>query len=1324
MSQRYRRISRLVGLSTERQPSALRTGESPRLRNVDLDRGGVAVARPGFSRLSDRPFRDASWRLRGAPWVSGLTRTEFHDYLLIPHTTYMDVVGSAKFFLAFRLRLTKTPLGSYGGDPEMIVNKGTDADVRFRLTLNTNAGTRRWSLTVYDTGLAATTTIHVNDAGVGPPDERYIEVGDLDNSGECSLRVWNAITGVEVGTSQTTGFGGYDLGSLGAADAYPWLFAAWPASDGYGPEFDLSNLSSGEAFGAFAIAEIRFEAGYSAFAFLQKPDGVNVIEARKDDIHDREVTPIEYAEDSVVHYYRCNEARYGQLIDLKDGSHGIIGNVGPTWLTKLNTFAFDVSQNPDIASNYAGAELVNEYALLFNGFEGLIHGRTGDISHTSAAEDPLVNVFQQAPASGVGWTLELLWTFYLRAGQTAHPDAVIYASSPDGTLSVNPIRISIVSDQFKLEFDDGTSTKSVTLTTYNVSDYAGERVTIVAHRTNQFLTLIAVGENKEDTAFVVSAATAPTVTSSTAAGPFMMIGRQVDNFTAATADDPADYTTRAVQGIFHELRFWSRPLPTLQIAEDANAPVPVGSREGLVIYLVPDTGEGNRISNFGRSVNITVTNASGSYPTQQTPVIDNRILPPPEQGPQPYEGLVETFKPVPCTGAEDLRTTTGDAVSRQLLLMAGASLYGFDLATNELKVLDSGLFKRDQLFDSRVFARRAIFANGERPYVFSRGKLRRAGIRPPTHRAIVNIGAGGTTPDGDYYLSYRWLNSRDGVYSAFAPLRKFTLGSGNNTISSIGNIETPNDPQVDTLEIFTSIPGGATTSPPGVDADLVAFLYRLVTTSDTLGVLKSTTYTPSAGFADLSNDVNSLSGIRFDHVYRNGVPPGTRAIELFGTRILYGAQNQPGTIFFSRIDGGIQPEHVDLTPGLEASISIDVDAADTIQAIVAESDAAVVYGRDTRAEITQSGLDPATTGGFEVPFELKIRDFDKGCVSPAAVAQVTGTHVFLHENDVLVRADREYRFLSSPPEQVTAAPQANIGRTIRELDRSKLWRAVVMNRDARQQVWIAVSRNGDRNDTVLVYSYRDRKWALHTIPVDYMIEVEAADDGNIPIGIVNGYVCRLDHVGIDIDGYVATADQDGKTFDGYQTTVSLVVGGSSYINLAGTPTEQLRFQNFWLGKSGKWHQFRCNRYEEPTGGTRRVYYEALDANAPTPAANDVIYFGSRCPSIDVILKPVTATSFKAFRLLEIAPGEEGWDTCEINAWFGGPAIVRDPSVDTAEIKGQSLDAAGDEAWIIGDIMGGGHVARIQLVAPALGAKFSIADMNATYDERATGFVDG
>lgn len=1305
-----RKVSRVVGLSTEMEPTSLGRTECPAMQNVEVDRGGVCRTRDGTKRLHATPYKDASWRLRGAPYNATVFH-EYYDAIIIPSDTRYDVAtGTNQLVISGTLRFSRSPVDTYlssNGDT-YIVGKGDvsalQASLPIRIFIDYSAGFR-WNAVVYDsvsaalyTSTVADTALDTSSDGVGRYFELRVGFFDSGTAMRLTLDVYDTDEDTQVGTAET------NIGSTWGitANTNPIVVGSYVDSGGYPAIAATHNYLSAK------IAELRWEVG--ALTISRQTLGTAAWK--------RELRPSEYSASTVKGYWKFNDGDYTRVRDFCDtventlytgslkGNHGQHWNVAPQWIRKTNSIPYgNGTTNAYVTNGATGITCINRFALLFNGLQGIAMGRSGWVQ-SSVQTDPLVNVYAQTPAANVGWCVEVVVTLLMQRGESTYPNRTIYDSGIASAVALNPIKIDTTGDAFRIQFKDTAGTRTATLGT--VSEWAGEMITIAATKSNTTITFYVIGSVSGR---VISTTTAASPNIGSVAtgpddGPFVLIGRTPATTKSITSDDPVTYDARAMFGVFHEFRLYSAPRSQSEIVATANKDVPVSARSKLVVYLKADAGQGDELSNYGTSVSVTIpTITVGTQVYSQNSFLDTRILPSQESGPVPDEGLVIPFESARARGAIDFRNIIGESVARQTAFIAGCSLYTFDFSTNTLTHRAGGIFKKDQLATMVVFDGTVYIADGTRVKAWDGSEMRFAGIEAPIERPIIEGGAtattGGTLNDGSYLIGYRFVNTKTGFKSNISPLRQFTLSGGStSSLVSIAGLEIPQDPQVNAIEVFCTLEGDASR------LYRVALVTDLTTGSHTFSPL-ITTLTTSSAWVDVLTSLEvpnaTASPPTFGDLYKFGAPPATKCVTVIGGRMLFAAQNEPGRMYFSRIDGGVQVEHVDLTPGAASAVDIKTDAGDEIQALAVLNDSAFAYMRDSRSELSFTGLDTAVTGGFDLPFQLATRDNDVGAVSPWAVVAVTGSHAVLAETDIYVRSRDDYRIISSPPEDITNPSRPKIGKTIRALDGDYLYRAVAMHRQARQQIWFAVTEQGwTRNNAILIYSYRDRKWMRYTMPhIDFMLEVETDGDRRTPIGFINGFVCQIDDTALDIDGYLT-----GVMTAGVTTSVS--TSGAGYITVPGLPTltaNAHRGTTMWVGSNGSYTQYVIS---DNTADT--IY---LEKSGTTITVGLTVYLGSIFPFLDLMMNPGTESDWKRFSTTEVASAHEGMTDAEIVMWIDNKD--REPAVSDALYKGRAFAfSAVTKQFLIFDTMGAGRFARMRFQAPKPGKDLNIAEVCLNY----------
>ena len=470
MSLHSRRISRVVGLSTENTPASLPRTHCPDLKNVVIDKGGICEARAGYQRLSSAAVKDSSWRFRGE-FISATYFQEFWDGLKLPFPSQMS--GADRTYYSINLTLRESGAlkrGPQSGNRMIVAHIGDPNAPFMRIWLD---GQTDWKATILADAGAKTVTVADSSLVIGS--QRMIEFGYnlTTDDDEMTLRVIDVSANTSIGTATTSGFD-----SL-SANTDPIFIAAWPHTDGERKLYDttINGITAGtDEFGHFSASEFRTEANFGADA------SPSLAWSASNGMESRELRPEEYSAVTVYGYWKLNDAdrtvvRDSTDVDGQSGLHARIQsepwscvlNTPPQWVSKENSIPADVSQNSDVSGNtITSLPTIHDYALLLGGQNSLVYGRTGDRERFITG-DPLVSVFAQTPDTGDGWTLQVVFTPLMDRGETAYPDTTLYASSVNNTVALNPITIEVVSDEFKASFYDGTATKTITLTGENSS---------------------------------------------------------------------------------------------------------------------------------------------------------------------------------------------------------------------------------------------------------------------------------------------------------------------------------------------------------------------------------------------------------------------------------------------------------------------------------------------------------------------------------------------------------------------------------------------------------------------------------------------------------------------------------------------------------------------------------------------------------------------------------------------------------------------------------------------------------------------------------------
>ena len=180
------------------------------------------------------------------------------------------------------------------------------------------------------------------------------------------------------------------------------------------------------------------------------------------------------------------------------GNHGFHWNIAPQWIRSDNTIQIDNGTNSSVTDGTLGVRCLYRTALFVQRNAGAI-SRLGLARWSRSRRKTRCRTFSRLLRGRCrvdGRTCSYA-SDNARCDDVPGLGALRFRSHGDGP--VNPIRIDVTSNQFRLWFHDTVTTNNVTITSHNVSDFAGEMITIVASRNNTTISFYVIGENKTTT---------------------------------------------------------------------------------------------------------------------------------------------------------------------------------------------------------------------------------------------------------------------------------------------------------------------------------------------------------------------------------------------------------------------------------------------------------------------------------------------------------------------------------------------------------------------------------------------------------------------------------------------------------------------------------------------------------------------------------------------------------------------------------------------------------------------------------------------------------
>lgn len=467
----------------------------------------------------------------------------------------------------------------------------------------------------------------------------------------------------------------------------------------------------------------------------------------------------------------------------------------------------------------------------------------------------------------------------------------------------------------------------------------------------------------------------------------------------------------------------------------------------------------------------------------------------------------------PITGIHEYRKSDGTVDKH--MLAAGKNVYvvesGTARAVNGADLLTSDV---DELYAFTNALDRAFVTNGRdlpKKYWIDGSAVERwanEGVGTPTATITATAAAGGSVPDGTYYVDWRYINLTDNIPSnsryAGANTLSVVLGGGNNTID-IGSIPAAavrTYDYVTHVEIYLKLSG----------TDTVFKFQQRVTLGTTTASITSR---------------NSGTVLEQDY----DVPPKHSIKEYALNRhFIAGIDGIPWRVGFSRLDGA----------------EINVEAYPPLN----YRD----FGKGEGDEVTFLKFMPPTT--MIVGFKNKIRAFDASQPEVSDVEHISDNIgvAGLRSGEVF---GRTFFFLSAADDLkgfflwngAEVAPVPGIDTTLKSYAATRLRLAsceILSPGDGRFQIWTLITSSGSQHNRVLLWDGNLNAWSR------YRLGKAAAVLGGVEEQSVKGIFLG------GYDGYERQGDT-GTTDDGVAITGSITMKAFT----PGSPDviKKLRFVN-------------------------------------------------------------------------------------------------------------------------------------------------------------------
>lgn len=770
-------------------------------------------------------------------------------------------------------------------------------------------------------------------------------------------------------------------------------------------------------------------------------------------------------------------SEYYQLVGYWQGDDG----TGKRVLDRVN-------DNHAEAGN-SGPEWVFDEAKVFGGSGLRFFGRQGAaVAQFNSAD--IDSLFEPVSGTPGVWHTYFIWTPEADPSETTIRDQTLWWT---GTGAVNPapFGMKVVSDTLTFSYHDGTTKWDATAST--AFQWKDQTVGVYAFY-NPFGTAHVIGLRVFDLSngrplalddTVLTGVTAPTTTRSTD----WSIGSSLSSFNA-----PFTYTGVAT-GVIDDFRVYRQlqgvpPGYLNQVfqQEQTVGTAPTGLE--LVAYLRFNEGAGSALTQDG-----TFSCSPFLYPQDQAGFSWSR-------------GLLTPDTPAKGRLLYDYRRFSQGAsriTQRRMVAVTGCTVSEVDYSTGDVTVIGGGI-EKGGILSAASYGDDLYIAsqNGGRPFRLSGSDLGLLGIEAPvapTHS--ISYGAGlGAFAAGTYQIWYTFYNANSSGESNPSPAQEVTV-LANARITDL-SVPISGDPQVTGRRVYMSLVG----------VTGVGYLIH----------------------DEPNNATTNLSGLTIDDVSSsaaaleftaNGEAPAGGVVGVFQDYLFIGGNQQyPTRLYFSQAGDPEAWAPLDY-------LVLDNDSGDPITTMKPRLEVMQVYTRDSFWSVWPTGLASA-------PMNARQANSSYGATSVDGVLEVGKDHIVVGERNIYRTDGTTTVSVSSPPRTPPGQPSPSIQTLLREDINDSLRDGVTsaMYR-SKDQVWIGMpTSTATQNDIVLVYDLTRGVWSKYDIPVDYIQEVEDADDSSQLFALTRGFVCELDKGAFD-----------GMTASDTFTAVS---GGNTYLTVAGS----------------------------------------------------------------------------------------------------------------------------------------------------------------------------
>ena len=769
--------------------------------------------------------------------------------------------------------------------------------------------------------------------------------------------------------------------------------------------------------------------------------------------HSRELIPDEYT--LYDGYWKLNDGNNtGVLADLgSGGNNGLIPEDPAVWVS-------------------TEGETLGQSGIQFLGHNAFV------ALWEPTAAGALTNPFNTTTGTQVQrWTVRGIFVPKLATGETTVRDQTIFWAGTSATVP-GPVALQIRSNQWYAIYRDGSTTRALTIGgSHTPTLLVNKRVRFALVREGavnaaNFRLLITYlnGSSVQTFASATVALTNPDAAPDTVS-QFWFIGRHVTSVTL-----PYTFGTGTGDGGAYGV------VDDFQIVHTNNVIGFVGHGGNKAFTETSSWGFPHFVTAY-----MKMNEGGGDLVKIQSEVPQQMLgfrHPAENDGAHWDVGLVQPYRSPECSGLFPFNRTKKDG-SSQLgrLAISGCTIYDVNTTTGALVAIGA-VPKATTKWTKDQYAQTAILAsdNGHRPLRYDGSNLSNLGIRAPLSAPNVTTAAGGTFT-GTYWFYVTYYNKTLATESNPGPGVSYTLSA--QQVTQVILPLSP-DPQVTGRRLYVTLAGGADGS--------LAFLLKDFddNTQTTWGA--ATTPFPLAA---ITAPVNT--GRTLEYFDRQEAPIAS-IVKISGDNLfLAGDPVYPTRVYRSAVG---EPDYFNHD---EKNVDLDLDTGDPITGMQALVDSVFVGLRDGWGRVWN-------TGDSNNPIGKAILSKDHGPCGPHAMLSMDRIVYYVSERDVYRTDGLTEENVSSPPRPDYPSVQQYMKENFSPLRRRSI---VMAQHRGRKQIWIAYTNGitNTRNNRVLVYDIGQGIWSDYEMSMDFLAELEDANDEPFLYGASEGYIVKLDQQG-------------------------------------------------------------------------------------------------------------------------------------------------------------------------------------------------------------------